>query len=43
MLLFLLDGELLVRAADRQNLPLLPQPPPRITRYEPEAGEKPKG
>ena len=41
MLLFLLDGLLLLRFADRQFLPLLFQLPPRITRFEP-SGRHPK-
>ena len=35
MLLFLLSGQLLLRFADRQFLPLLFQLPPRFTRFEP--------
>jgi hypothetical protein len=36
MLLFLLDGLLLLRFADRQLFALLFQLPPRITRFEPD-------
>ncbi len=35
MLLFVFDGLLLLRFADRQLLPLLFQLPPRFTRFEP--------
>ena len=35
MLLFVFDGLLLLRFAERQLLPLLFQLPPRFTRFEP--------
>ena len=41
MLLFVLDGLLLLRFATRQLLALLFQLPPRFTRFEPD-GHRPK-
>jgi hypothetical protein len=38
MLLFRFDGVFLLRLADRQFFALLFQEPPRLTRFEPEAG-----
>lgn len=38
MLLFVLDGLLLLRLAERQFCALLFQLPPRITRFEPDFG-----
>ena len=42
ILLFMLSGVLLFRFADRQFCALLFQLPPRLTRFEPDAGHAPK-